>query len=96
MTARSPYMMTVPAGTEATVCRSPNCRKKIYFVLHPRTNRPHPVDCDVPGGEEPSVTAGGNQRALFDDPAAPEPHDGRGVSHFETCVDASRFRPRGH
>lgn len=82
----------VPAGTPATTCRSPRCGKVIYFAPHPGTGRPHPVDCSVPGGVEPSQTVGGVQRSLMDDPEAPEPRVGRGVSHFETCVSAGQFR----
>jgi hypothetical protein len=85
----------VPAGTQATTCRSGKCSAPIYFIKHPRTGRPHPIDCAVPGGSEPSLMAsGGLQRGLFD-PSEAGARDGRGVSHFDTCIDAARFRHLG-
>jgi len=84
---------TVPAGTQVMRCSSPKCQKPIYWILHPRTKRPHPVDCEVEGGSLPSINPDKDQIGLFD--GGKPGHDGRGVSHFETCPDAASFR-RGH
>lgn len=87
----------VPAGTKIAHCRSENCRKPVFFIKHPFTEKPHPIDCEVPYGRRPSSRPHDPlQAGLFDDPALVEPaYDGRGVSHFETCVDAARFRRGG-
>ncbi len=90
MAERAPQWFVVPAGSAKSACKSPNCRKPIYFVLNARTGRAHPVDCDVPGGVTPSAPVDPAQLDAFTVVTAP--HDGRGVSHFDTCIDAERFR----
>ena len=90
MTAREPEFLVVPAGTKPTECRGPTCGAVIYFITHPKTGRPHPVDCDVDGGEAPSAHKDSRQLGMFDDIGPPR--DGRGVTHFTTCLDAAAFR----
>lgn len=92
MTTRGPEFIAVPAGTRRSQCNGPTCRAVIYFVEHPRTGRPHPVDCDVEGGEHPSEPVDPRQLSL--DGETVREHDGRGVSHFATCPDADHFRSR--
>jgi hypothetical protein len=88
---RAPQFFVVPAGTPLKQCRSEACLKPIFFIAHPRTGRAHPVDCNVKGGLRPSVYGHGVEQAnLFGPPEVA--HDGRGVSHFETCPDAASFR----
>lgn len=81
---------SVAPGTKPAQCRGETCQKSIFFITHPATNRPHPIDCDVPGGEMPSAWKDPRQTSVFD-VDEPERH-GRGVSHFETCPDALKFR----
>lgn len=88
----SPQWFIVPAGTEVVPCRSPRCQKPIYWIEHPRTKRPHPIDCEVPGGKPPTINGDKEQVGLFDN--GQPGTDGRGISHFETCVDAASFRGR--
>jgi hypothetical protein len=94
--AQKPLWITVPAGTKPQACRGMefggSCCKQIYFSVNPRTGRPTPVDCDVPGGKHPSEAKDKRQRDLFAGDV--EVRDGRGVSHFDTCPDAQRFRER--
>lgn len=87
----------VPAGGKAAKCKSERCTKTIFWIKHPFTEKPHPIDCDVAGGRRPSPKAHDPlQTGLFDAPTSSEPtFDGRGVSHFETCVDAEKFRKGG-
>ncbi len=73
-----PQWLEVPAGTRARECRG--CQATIYWIEHPTTGRPHPVDCDVDGGQEP-------------DPE-PQGEPGLGISHFATCPEAASFRRR--
>lgn len=80
----------VPAGSRSSSCRGPNCHVLIHWMKHPRTGKPHPIDCTVEGGLQPSVHAGEALPSLFGDQIPAQ--DGRGVSHFDTCVDARRFR----
>lgn len=85
---------TVPAGTRLAQCRSVACHKPIYFIVHPGSGRLHPIDCDLAGGTRPSAKPHDPaQIGLFAGGAIEEvSHDGRGVSHFETCVEAALFR----
>ena len=81
----------VPAGTRTGQCRGADCKAVIYFIDHPTTGRPFPVDCDVEGGETPSEHVNDpNQQGLFSD-GGEQHHDGRGVSHFFTCPNADDF-----
>ena len=65
----------------------------IYFISHPFTGKPHPIDCDVPGGRRPSAHAASpDQGSLFEAGSTEATYDGRGISHFETCPDAALFR----
>jgi hypothetical protein len=81
--------IVVPAGTPASTCRGPSCQKRIYFARNPRTGSPTPVDCNVEGGETPSETKDASQLDML--AGAAGVHDGRGISHFFTCVDAEMF-----
>jgi hypothetical protein len=68
----------VPAGTDPADCRS--CGKTVFWITTTGAKR-MPVDCDVAGGRWPLATFAGEQI-------------GRGVSHFATCPDASKWRQR--
>lgn len=85
---------TVPAGSKPIACRGKTCTKFIYFITNPATNRPHPIDCDVDGGELPTAHRDKSQASMFD--VDEPPHEGRGVSHFSTCPDAVQFRRGDH
>ena len=91
---RKPTWITVPAGSKPRPCQGMqlggSCCQMIYFSVNPQTGRATPVDCDVPGGRRPSESRDTKQRDLFAGDV--EVYDGRGVSHYETCPDAQRFR----
>lgn len=82
----------VPAGTRVAQCRGLSCAKPIYFIR--LRGKPYRIDCDVPGGLRPSLVAfDAQQMGLFANTTLAEtPHDGRGISHFDTCADARQFR----
>jgi hypothetical protein len=90
-----PRWFKVPAGARSGTCSGLHCSATIYWILHPRTGRPHPIQCDLPGGARPSTCPeGAVQGSLFGSAeAGEEPRGGRGISHFEDCPDAARFRP---
>lgn len=94
---REPAWLTVPAGTKAVPCKGAEqggkCAMPVYWIAHPRTGRPHPVDCiAVDGSVLPSAHAHGTEQGdLLSDTFEPA-RDGRGVSHWATCLDAARFR----
>jgi hypothetical protein len=81
----------VPPGARAGECngheRGGTCRARIFWIRS-ANGRPLPVDCDVEGGSEPSANVDESQAALWD---GIEPHEGFGVSHFQTCPDVKRF-----
>lgn len=85
---------TVAAGTLPGTCKGLAmggcCTASIYWAKNEASGRRMPIDCDVEGGVRPSSYANDpTQQGLFgDEPAA---HDGRGISHFFTCVDADLF-----
>lgn len=81
----------VPAGTRAAQCSGENCKATIYWIVTP-AGRKMPVDCDVDGGHDPSEKVDPLQQDAFGMPH--EERDGRGVSHFQTCVDVERFSGR--
>jgi hypothetical protein len=78
----------VPAGTRPTTCKGQTCGKRCYWIRTP-TGRPLLIDCDVEGGAHPSASTDTSQTDLLD--GATAVHDGRGVSHFQACVNADRF-----
>jgi hypothetical protein len=57
-------VIEVPAGTQPGECRSTNCRATIYWVLTGNGKR-MPVDCDVPGGAEPTARESGQGVSHF-------------------------------
>lgn len=82
--------IVIPQSTAPVPCRA--CGETIYFVTDARTRRPHPVSVAAKGCRAP-------ERGQFErDPrtgaehATVEPREGRGVSHFDNCPDADRFR----
>lgn len=92
-TKAAPRFFDVPAGTPKSQCKGRHCRAVIYWIRNPDTGHMIPIDCDVDGGEEPGgLPAKSDPRQITAFPA-PEPsiHDGRGVSHFTTCVDVGDF-----
>jgi hypothetical protein len=60
---RGPFFV-VPAGTRASECRSRNCRAEVYWIVTDN-NRRMPVDCDVPGGSEPTAREPGQGVSHF-------------------------------
>lgn len=89
-TTKAPKFFTVPAGTKPSICRGAQCQKRMYWITNPATGRMVPIDCDVEGGQAPSEHAKDpTQESLFGEKV--EHHDGRGVSHFTTCVDVDQF-----
>ena len=71
----------VPAGTREAECRG--CGEPIYWITTPNGAK-MPVDCDsIIGAYPPSGVFGNGQ------------HDGRGVSHFQTCTKAAQFSGQG-
>jgi hypothetical protein len=85
---------TVPAGTPSAQCKGPSCHAVIYWINHPVSGRRIPVDCDVEGGEAPSTPVDPRQIDAFN-ASTLSSHDGRGVSHFTTCVDVDQFTRTG-
>ena len=71
----------VPPGTAPSECRS--CTAEVYWIVTASGKR-MPVDCDVEGGYSPDA-------ARANEGLVPE---GRGISHFATCPDASKWRHR--
>ena len=69
----------VPAGTREAECRG--CAAPIYWITTPKGAK-LPVDCSVDGAWSPSDTRGTT------------PHDGHGVSHFQTCSKVGQFSGR--
>lgn len=80
----------IPWNAQPTPCRG--CGEEIYFVTDPRTRRPHPVSvagrgCRAPvRGEVERDERTGTERTRI------APRSGRGISHFENCPNADRFR----
>ncbi len=72
--------ITVPAGTPSAECRG--CKATVYWIVT-ENDRRMPVNCDVPGGLRPIRFTGGG--ATMKD-------NGRGLSHFADCPQATRFR----
>lgn len=90
---RNARFYDVPAGTKPTRCNGADCGRPMYWARNPTTGRAVPVDCDVEGGRTPSVNTNADQMGMFGVDA--EVHDGRGVSHFLTCVNAAQFSGQG-
>ncbi len=88
MPPKNAPMYDVPAGTRPSQCRGSNCNATIYWITRPNGKK-MPVDCEVEGGWKPSESPDPDQGDLLGEPNVPR--DGRGVSHFQTCVDAGRF-----
>ena len=61
--------ITIPAGTMAKRCRY--CGVPIWFAMHPRTGKMHPVAC--------------NGSILADARPPKRHHAGVGISHFTDC-----------
>lgn len=89
-TTKAPKLFTIPAGTRSAICRGEDCRKSIYFVMNPETGRMIPLDPDVEGGKRPSETKDVGQLDMLSGDEAPV-YDGKGVSHFLTCLNADDF-----
>jgi len=75
------HWYNVPAGTREAECRG--CGEAVYWIITPKGSK-LPVDCDsVVGAYAPSGAFGDGQ------------HEGRGVSHFQTCIKAADFSGKG-
>jgi hypothetical protein len=85
-----PRVIEIPWHLAPSECRG--CGATIWFVDDARTRRPHPVSVDGPGCRAPE------RETVARDPDTGVEHvvrphrDGRGISHFETCPAADRFR----
>jgi hypothetical protein len=84
------HFITIPPNATPTACRG--CGETIYFVTDARTRRPHPVSVAVRGGRAPEPGRGERDPRTGAEYPAVEAREGRGVSHFENCPDAARFR----
>lgn len=78
--AKAPQFYVVPSRARAVECRGEDCTALVYWV----PGIPCPVSCDVDGGRHPDAV---------EDPATGrmQEGDGRGVSHFINCPNASDF-----
>lgn len=75
--------ITVPAGSRPTRCRGASCGATIYYVERPKMRKGQPV---------PGQTARIPVHCDVPGGATPDSlSEGRGVSHFTDCPDASRF-----
>lgn len=75
------HWYAVPAGTREAECRG--CGAPVYWIVTPKGAK-MPVDCDtVDGSHGPSDARSTTQ------------HDGRGVSHFQTCEKVGQFSGKG-
>lgn len=86
-------LLTVPAGTKPKYCRGfvlgGTCTQRIYMTTDPRTGNATAVQCDVPGGKEPSVAKIKGTLDLF---AGEAPvFDGKGSRHNPVCPDRERI-----
>jgi hypothetical protein len=61
----TPRFLDIPPGTPATRCGSEKCGQLIYWISHPASGRPHPVDPDVDGGVAPTADAPGRGVSHF-------------------------------
>lgn len=81
----------VPAGTKVAYCRGPNCHRSFYWIKS--ISGAKPIDCNVVGGELPSINAPGQIDAFVESEetrGAPA-HDGKGVLHHHVCPDVELF-----
>lgn len=81
--APEPRWYGVPADAGWSTCK---CGKRQYWI-ETKPGKRLPVDCDVEGGNRPSITAGPNYQNVRT--------MGRGVSHFTTCPHANEYSHRG-
>lgn len=79
---RPPQYVGVPTGLVSRRCRGRNCTKWIYDVQRPSTNPKTP-------GKIVSVPVDCTADTTCVEPTKTEP--GRGLNHFQNCVDANRF-----
>lgn len=84
---------SVPIGTPVARCDGPNCHAPIYWIHRVSYGlvKSHPISCDVEGGRRPSAQVDSAQLDLLG-ALPPIPRPGRGISHFDNCPDAERFR----
>ena len=64
--------LVIKAGTQPSSCRS--CRQRIFWILHPRTNRRHPVSVAVEGALPPGRDTDGRGISHFADCPNAEHH----------------------
>jgi hypothetical protein len=85
--------ITVPAGTKGKACRGMQlggtCTQRIFMSTDPRTGNATAVQCDVPGGREPSVAKIKGSLDLF--AGEVQVFDGKGTRHNPVCPDRQRI-----
>jgi hypothetical protein len=84
------HFIAIPWHTLPSPCRG--CREEIYFVTDARTRRPHPVSVACRGCRAPEREVVERDTRTGTELVVSEAQDGRGVSHFENCPAADRFR----
>lgn len=80
----------IPWNAQPTPCRG--CGEDIYFVDDPETRRPHPVSVAATGCRAPLRPQTERDPRTGAEHPVVEAREGRGVSHFENCPQADRFR----
>lgn len=85
-----PSYITIPWSTQPATCRG--CGAEIYFVTDARTRRPHPVSVACRGCRAPERETTERDERTGTEHVLREARDGRGISHFEDCPAADRFR----
>lgn len=69
---------TVPKGTRSARCSGETCRRVIYWIERPRRGKPGTARVPV----DCDVDGGSAPDSMS---------DGRGVNHFQMCIDAVDF-----
>ena len=83
-------LIPIPWSTPAATCRA--CGAEVYFVTDARTRRPHPVSVACRTSEPPRREVVERDERTGTEFVVAEARDGRGISHFEDCPEAERFR----
>lgn len=68
---RQPTFYSVPAGTRPSECSAKDCKATIFWIVT-ASGAKMPVDCDVPGGQEPTAREDGEGVAHWGTCASPE------------------------
>lgn len=71
MPQKTPQWYDVPANTRPSECNAPKCKAVMYWITTPRGAK-MPIDCDEPGGYEPTSVHDGRGVAHWGTCADPE------------------------